>query len=300
MSILDGFVARVNREQLPVDAVVAYRGEQLIGEHRWLPDVPGNIYSHTKSFMVTAVGAAIDRGLLTLDTRLIDMLKDDLPERYDPRLGEIKLRHLLMMSSGFDRPLLMSAQRKAPDFNEDYIDFMLRQQVLAAPGEKFCYSSADSYLAGVMVERATGRNLLDFMMDAFMGDMDIERPEWEVCPRGTPFGGGGMCLKTRDMAKIGILYLNGGVYGGKQLVSADWVKTASTFKIATPSDNRFSCGYCYQFWLDPMPGCYRADGAYGQITHILPDKGAVVAYNCHAETMPAINEAFFEEIYQKL
>lgn len=212
MSILDGFVARVNREQLPVDAVVAYRGEQLIGEHRWSPDVPGNIYSHTKSFMVTAVGAAIDRGLLTLDTRLIDMLKDDLPERYDPRLGEIKLRHLLMMSSGFDRPLLMSAQRKAPDFNEDYIDFMLRQPVLAAPGEKFCYSSADSYLAGVMVERATGRNLLDFMMDAFMGDMGIERPEWEVCPRGTPFGGGGMCLKTRDMAKIGILYLNGGVY----------------------------------------------------------------------------------------
>lgn len=300
MSILDGFVARVNREQLPVDAVVAYRSEQLIGEHRWSPDVPGNIYSHTKSFMVTAVGAAIDRGLLTLDTRLIDMLKDDLPERYDPRLGEIKLRHLLMMSSGFDRPLLMSAQRKAPDFNEDYIDFMLRQPVLAAPGEKFCYSSADSYLAGVMVERATGRNLLDFMMDAFMGDMGIERPEWEVCPRGTPFGGGGMCLKTRDMAKIGILYLNGGVYGGKRLVSADWVKTASTFKIATPSDNRFSCGYCYQFWLDPMPGCYRADGAYGQITHILPDKGAVVAYNCHAETMPAINEAFFEEIYQKL
>lgn len=300
MSIIDGFVARVNREQLPVDAVVAYRGEQLIGEHRWSPDVPGNIYSHTKSFMVTAVGAAIDRGLLTLDTRLIDMLKDDLPERYDPRLGEIKLRHLLMMSSGFDRPLLMSAQRKAPDFNEDYIDFMLRQPVLAAPGEKFCYSSADSYLAGVMVERATGRNLLDFMMDAFMGDMGIERPEWEVCPRGTPFGGGGMCLKTRDMAKIGILYLNGGVYGGKQLVSADWVKTASTFKIATPSDHRFSCGYCYQFWLDPMPGCYRADGAYGQITHILPDKGAVVAYNCHAETMPAINEAFFEEIYQKL
>lgn len=45
MSILDGFVARVNREQLPVDAVVAYRGEQLIGEHRWSPDVPGNIYS---------------------------------------------------------------------------------------------------------------------------------------------------------------------------------------------------------------------------------------------------------------
>ena len=282
MSILDGFVARVNREQLPVDAVVAYRGKQLIGEHRWSPDVPGNIYSHTKSFMVTAVGAAIDRGLLTLDTRLIDMLKDDLPERYDPRLGEIKLRHLLMMSSGFGRSLLMGAQRKAPDFNEDYIDFMLRQPVLAAPGEKFCYSSADSYLAGVMVERATGRNLLDFMMDAFMGDMGIERPEWEVCPRGTPFGGGGMCLKTRDMAKIGILYLNGGVYGGKQLVSADWVKTASTFKIATPSDNRFSCGYCYQFWLDPMPGCYRADGAYGQITHILPDKGAVVAYNCRA------------------
>ena len=74
---------------------------------------------------------------------------------------------------------------------------MLRQPVLAAPGEKFCYSSADSYLAGVMVERATGRNLLDFMMDAFMGDMGIERPEWEVCPRGTPFGGGGACTVRR-------------------------------------------------------------------------------------------------------
>lgn len=300
MSILDGFIARVDAEKLPVDAVNVYRGEELIAEHRWSKDVPGNIYSHTKSFMVTAVGAAIGRGLLSLDTRLVDMLKEDLPAEYDHKIDEIRLRHLLMMSSGFGKPLLMSAQRKHPDFKEDYIDFMLRQPVLAVPGKEFCYSSADSYLAGVMVERAARMNLLDFMMDTFMGDMGITRPEWETDPRGTQFGGGGMCLRTHDMAKIGILYLNGGVYAGKRLVPEEWVNIASTFKIATPSDHRFSCGYGYQFWLDPMPGCFRADGAYGQITHVLPDKHAVVAYNCHADNMIAINEAFFEEIYEKL
>ena len=300
MSILDGFKARVNAENLPVDAVVVYRGEELIDEYRWTPDVPVNIYSHTKSFMVTAAGIAIERGLLSLDTRLVDLLRDDLPQDYDKRIDEIKLRHMLTMSSGFGEALLMGAQRKQPTFHEDYIDFMLSHKVKVTPGEQFCYSSADSYLSGVMIERAVKQNLLDFMMDAFMGDMGIERPEWEVCPRGTPFGGGGMRLRTRDMAKLGILYLGGGVYGGKRLVSEDWVRMASTQKIATPNFNRFSCGYGYQFWMDPMPGCYRADGAYGQITHILPDKGAVVAYNCHADDVLPIQEAFFDEIYKKL
>lgn len=300
MNILNGFVSRVESQHLPVDAVMVFEGERLLSEHRWSPDVPVIIYSHTKSFTSTAAGIAIDRGLITLNTHLIDLLKEDLPKKYDPKIEEITLRHLLTMSSGFGKSYLMMGQYDQPDFHEDYIDFMLRQEVLTEPGTEFCYSNGDTHLAGVMITRAVKMNLLDFMMDTFLTDLEIERPEWMTDPRGIPFGASKMKLRTRDMAKLGILYLNEGTYKNKRLVSGEWVRQASSLQIQTGGGNRFSCGYGYQFWLDPMPGCYRADGAFGQITHVLPDKGCVVSYNCHAQDVAPINDAFYEEIYTKL
>ena len=297
---LDSFVNRVEKQHLPVDGVMVYKGEDLMAEHRWSPDVPTCIYSHTKSFMSTAAGIAIDRGLLSLDSYLVDSLKEDLPKQYDARIEKIQLRHLLTMSSGFGCSLLMMGSFDQPDFKEDYIDFMMRQPMKYNPGEKFWYSNGDSYLAGLMVARAAQVNLLDFMMDTFMNALEIPRPQWWTDPRGNYFGASRMMLRTRDMAQLGILYLNKGVYRGQRLLSESWVDQVSTLQIETEHGNRFDCGYTYQFWLDPMPGCYRADGAFGQITHILPDKGCVVSYNCHANDVLPIQEAFYDEIYMHL
>ena len=298
---LADFISRVEALDLAVDAVMVYRDGELVDAHRWAADVPVDIYSHTKGFTSSAIGIAISEGLLSLEDRLVAHFPEYLPERPDTRLEEIRLRHLLTMSSGFDEALLMGDQRHAPGAPNDYIRFMLAQPLKTAPGSRFHYSSADSYLAGCMLENKAGMTLRDYVHTHILQPLDIPYPEWEHCPLGHTFGGGGMFLRTADMAKLGLLYLGMGAWQGRQIVPREWVAEATRKQIDTPpSPSRWSCGYGYQFWLDPFPGAYRADGLWGQYTHVLPHRRAVVSLNCHAQDTGPILEAFAQEIVERL
>jgi CubicO group peptidase (beta-lactamase class C family) len=203
---LADFIARVEALKLDVDAVMVYQGGELVDAHRWSPDVPTDIYSHTKGFTSSAIGIAISEGLLSLEDRLVDHFPDHLPAHPAPLLGEIRLRHLLTMSSGFNAALLMLDQRRGPGAPDDYVRYMLAQPVPVQPGAAFHYSSADSYLAGCMLENRAGMTLRDYVYARILQPLDIPYPEWEHCPHGHTFGGGGMSLRTADMAKLGQLY----------------------------------------------------------------------------------------------
>jgi CubicO group peptidase (beta-lactamase class C family) len=298
---LADFIARVEALKLDVDAVMVYQGGELVDAHRWSPDVPTDIYSHTKGFTSSAIGIAISEGLLSLEDRLVDHFPDHLPAHPAPLLGEIRLRHLLTMSSGFNAALLMLDQRRGPGAPDDYVRYMLAQPVPVQPGAAFHYSSADSYLAGCMLENRAGMTLRDYVYARILQPLDIPYPEWEHCPHGHTFGGGGMSLRTADMAKLGQLYLDGGAWQGRQIVPREWVAEATRKQIDTaPSEDRWQCGYGYQFWLDPFPGAYRADGLWGQYTHVLPHRRAVVSLNCHARDTGPILEAFAQESVERL
>ena len=110
--------------------------------------------------MSTAVGLAIADGKLSLDDRLAEFFPEAVPENAQPELFEIRLRHLLMMSSGFHEPYLMGANRRAGVGAPDYVKYMLSRPVKVQPGSEFVYSTADSILAGRMVERSDTRPYL--------------------------------------------------------------------------------------------------------------------------------------------
>lgn len=282
-SILKEFVARAEAEQLPIEGIALADGESLLFKHCFIPELPRNIYSHTKSYMATAAGIAIDEGKLSLTDRLADFFPESLPSSPDERLLRITLRDLLTMSSGFGKPLLMGADRRKGAGFPDYMAYMLGQPMLDEPGKHFLYSTADSILAGRMIEKAVGMNLGSYLYEKVFAPLSQGWPMWENCPLGHPIGGGGMFMTLSDMLKIGQVYLNGGTFGGRRIVSEDWVKAASSLQIDTgdnPEGNIWKCGYGYQFWLSPYPGAYRADGAYGQVTTVLPEKGLVVAFQC--------------------
>lgn len=103
------FVKEVYDKQLGVEGIAIADGEKILMEHHFTPDQARNIYSHTKSYMSTAVGLAIADGKLSLDDRLAEFFPEAVPENAQPELFEIRLRHLLMMSSGFHEPYLMGA-----------------------------------------------------------------------------------------------------------------------------------------------------------------------------------------------
>lgn len=282
--LFQDFVKYAEQEKLFIEGIAIADRENVLLEHHFTPDLERNIYSHTKSYMATAVGIAIEEGLMTLDDKLTDYFPECVPENADPRLFKITLRHLLTMSSGFGLPLLMNVDRRSGTGFPDYISYMMRLPFMYEPGERFDYSTADSILAGRMVAKATGENLGVYLYRKVFSKLNQGWPQWENDPQGHPIGGGGMYMKLTDMMKLGQVYLNDGMWKNERIVSADWVKEATRVQISTAPDgieaDIWRCGYGYQFWMSPYPNAYRADGAFGQISTVLPEKNLVVAIQC--------------------
>ena len=300
--LLQAFIDRVAREHLAIEGIAVMEDGCVTAEHRWTPDLPRNIYSHTKSFMATAIGIAISEAKLSLDDRLAECFPESVPTDAPELLFEVRLRHLLTMSSGFGRAFLMGADRRAGVGAPDYVGYMLSQPLLCRPGETFCYSTADSILAGRMFEQKMGIGLAEFLWERIFNPLGIGFPLWEFCPRGHAIGGGGMSLTLRDMMKLGQLYLDGGRWNGEQLVDPCWIRAATSKQIDTPPDhNVWHCGYGYQFWMSPYPDAYRADGAYGQITTVLPQCGKVVSVQCpETGEFSKVQAALHEELLSQL
>jgi len=280
--LFQDFIKYAESRHLSIEGIAVGDDRKIIQEHHFTPDLPRNIYSHTKSYMSTAAGIAISQGKISLDDKLADFFPEYVPEQPDPRLLRISLKHLLTMSSGFGKPYLMGADRREGIGNPDYLSYMMQRPMEKEPGESFEYSTADSILAGRMIEKAVGQRLGEYLYNHVFKKLEQGWPIWENDPMGHPIGGGGLFMKLTDMMKLGQLYLGDGMWKGERIVETDWIKEATSKQIDTPNPNGdiWRCGYGYQFWLSPYPYSYRADGAYGQITTVLPSKGLVVSVQC--------------------
>lgn len=303
-SIGAAFVRRMMRERLPLEGVtIRHNGETLFCFIRD-PQAAHNIYSQTKSFLSAAVGIAIDEGLLSLDDRPAAFFPQAVGPGADPALSRITLRHLLMMASGLRGPLLMNPSRGRGVGAPDYLRYILAQPMVRAPGTAFYYSNGDSYLIGRMLEKAAGQPLADYLQSRLLTPLSIDPPVWEKDPLGHTFAASGMCLTLEDMAKLGQLYLDGGKWQGRQIVPAAWVQASTARQIDVPakgSDVWERDGYGYQFWRSPYPGAYRADGAYGQITTVLPESGIVAAIQCtESDCLAGIRAAAHETLLTPL
>lgn len=275
---VEAFLQALKQEDHAVEAVTVYQNGEILLNHRFIPHCSRQIYSHTKSFVATAAGMAIDEGKLQLDSRFMDFFPGYAPTVTDKRVFDITLRDLLTMSSGFGDSFLMSATRRKGEGFPDYVAYMVQKPLANDPGSTFLYSNADTHLAGCMVEKAVGEPLIVYMYRKLFAKLDMGYPAWEATPTGGVFGGSGMYLPIEDMIKLGILYLNDGVWNGERLLSHEWVEMVSRKQIDTGNPDPWYNGYSFQFWLiGQQPGAFRCDGLYGQYSLILPKENAVVA-----------------------
>ncbi len=277
------FVSYAQERELKIEGIAVGDEKQILLEHHFMSDLPRNIYSHTKSYVSTAVGLAVEEGKLSPEDRLADYFPEYVPAAPQPWLLQINLRHLLTMSSGFGRAYLMDQERRTGIGLPDYTAYLMKQKVLEEPGSRFVYSNGDTVLAGRMVEKAVGIHLGEYLYQRLFSQLDQGWPAWEHDVRGHAFAASGLAMRLTDMMKLGQLYLADGIWKGRRILSSEWIRQATAFQIATDEkDDRkwWSCGYGYQFWRSPYPDSYRADGAFGQITTVLPEAGLVVAVQC--------------------
>jgi len=245
-------------------------------------------WSMAKSFMSGLYGQAIESGAIT---SLEDKVEDYVPALNGSAYEGATLRNVLNMASGIT-------------FNEDYMDpksdindmarilglgqsmdgYAAKLTARDVPaGERWQYVSIDTHVAAMVLRAATGKSMHELFNAAYSAHLGFEQaPFYMTDGENVAFALGGLNLTTRDYAKFGQMFLQGGEFGGKQIVPADWVKASTVHTAPTIGDR--GVGYGYQWWV-PMPqegpnkGDYFAVGIYGQYIYINPARNLVITKN---------------------
>jgi CubicO group peptidase (beta-lactamase class C family) len=279
-----------------ITSVIVARGERVLYEQYF--DTSGaaalrNTRSATKTVTGILVGAAVDRGLLHAESPVLSFFSDRLPvANPDPRKERITVEDFLTMSSLLecdDENEFSRGNEERMYLVEDWVKFTLDLPIKGFPdwqqkpeqspyGRAWSYCTAGATTLGPLLERATKQSVPDFAQAALFKPLGIESVKWQYQPLGNAMTGGGLQLRSRDLLKLGQLYLNGGRWQGRQVISEAWVRRS----VSPHANAREDTDYGYLWWLQrfhvngrsiPTYGMY---GTGGNKLYVLPDQGIVV------------------------
>lgn len=244
-------------------------------------------WSMAKSVVSALFGIAISEGKIK---SIEETVTDYLPELAGTGYDHVRIKDVLQMSSGVG-------------FNEDYGDFnsdinvMGRYFALGMPIADFAktlkrerepgtfnhYVSIDTQVLGMILTKATGRSITDYMSEKLWSQIGAESDAyWIVDKTGMEFALGGLNATARDYAKVGQLFLDSGRWKGKQVVPEEWVRASVTPDAphVMPGKRNTALrkdGYGFQWWIpDGSEDEFNAQGIYGQFIYIDPDKDMVI------------------------
>ncbi|MCB9564239.1 MAG: serine hydrolase [Kofleriaceae bacterium] len=283
--VLDGARAYAFADGKNTQGVVVVRHGRIAAEWYW-DHADASSYaaswSMAKSVTSATIGIALDRGLIpSLDVPVADYL----PSWQGTDHAAITLRSVLTMTSGLD----WLESYAISEFNDSDVIAMVvtegsqlevveGQPVAYPPGEHFNYSSGDAMLLSAVLEGATGMTAGEFAQQALFAPLGIETADWWRDATGNTLTYCCLDMRSRDFARFGQLYLDGGERDGTRVVSADWVA-------ASTAPSPAYAGYGYMWWrlgaTDPaLPAdTYAAIGHDGQWTYVIPSLDLVVVRN---------------------
>ncbi|MDR1524768.1 MAG: ChbG/HpnK family deacetylase, partial [Tannerella sp.] len=268
--------------------------EQWFGDHA--AGKPHIMNSVSKTWTAMATGFAVAENRIRVTDKVISFFPDKLPEKIEPYLSELEIRHLLTMSVGHDAAALNNVRRAE---GADWVETFLAAPILQKPGSEFEYNSLATYMLSAIIQEVTGMKLLDYLYPRLFRPLGITGVTWEESPQGINAGGWGLYVKTEDMAKLGQFILQKGMWNGKQLIPESWIREMTASHIESlpagvkranlkmkQKDSDWLQGYGYQMWRC-RHNAVRADGAAGQYIIILPEKDAVIVATANIPDMQA-------------
>jgi len=241
------------------------------------------IYSCTKSLTSAMIGIALDKGLIgSVNDHMIDFFPEHVFENPSANKENITLHQMLTMSAGLEWYEMEYPYGDDRNSFRQWVDdgyrlgFVLDRPSVAAPGEEYSYSTGISHVLSGIVQRVTSMRADSFALQSIFTPLGIKDYYWPISNEGVAFGGSGVQLRPRDMAKFGYLYLMNGNWDGEQIVPEAWVEASRQKHMARKyiPDNY----YGYQFWVSDY-GLYSAVGFEGQWIMIVPQHNLVVVFN---------------------
>lgn len=273
-------------------ALVLARGNCILHEYYAAnnsPEAQWPMYSVTKSVLSVLVGIAIDKGLLRLDQKLPELVVEATEWTLDPRAADITLRDLLTMSSGF------APYEMVPGVWNSSV-WMIKRTVEYPPGTHFYYDDQGTNLIAIILRRAVGANIAEFAKNELFAPLQIDRYQWAVDGDGNLPGYSGLLLTGRDMAKIGLLYLQQGRWRERQVVSESYVLDSTRKHI--DGGEPVQAGYGYLWWTRPTRDgspAYFASGWQSQLIVNFPDRNFVMAL-ASGSSLPGGAAKFINEV----
>ena len=250
-------------------------------------------YSVTKSFTSALIGIAVDKGFISgTDAKLTDFLSEvAITNNTNNWKDDITLEHVLTMSAGF------TWNEWAYNYNDsrnivsnlvnssDWMEFMLNLPMSYQPGQVFTYNSGCTMLLSGVILSSTGLRTSDFAVQNLFEPLDINDWEWEQGPNRITNTGWGLRMRSRDLLKLGKLFLQKGVWEGNRIISEEWINASTKYHI----DINQSSQYAFQWWrysdnsstaqVLQTNDVYYADGWGNQYIWVIPHLNMVVVSN---------------------
>ncbi|MCR4622603.1 MAG: beta-lactamase family protein [Clostridiales bacterium] len=275
---LKNCAAFINENALNVIRVSEAYGNGEINTVEFMPVSPcQDVYSVAKTFTMTGVGLLFDKGLLRLDEKICDILADELPEsgmddRWFASTVEMALTHRLGLPGGF----LDIDVNPSWEFTNDFLRYLFTYPLAYEPDTESRYSDGAYYLLSRIVEKKAGLPLDDFLWKEMLTKLEVRELAWSHCPQGHPIGATGLYVHSSDMAKLGLVYLNDGLYKGRRILSKEWTQLAVAREFAL---NRYG-----------RKSAYGKGGMYGQELLVVPYQDRVIAIQSFSETPDEFND----------
>ncbi|WP_424495341.1 serine hydrolase domain-containing protein [Salinimicrobium sp. GXAS 041] len=238
-----------------------------------------NLKSSSKSILNLLIGIAIEEGFInSVDETLYQYVPGIFNDEMDPRKKEITIEHLMTMTSGLESTSLDNYSGWTN--SDNWLEYALELPMEADPGNWYAYSTGDTHLLSAILTEATGMSSLEFAQQYLYEPMEIEVTRWTTDPQGYNEGGNNVYVQPYDLAKIGIMVKNGGVYKDKRIVSEDWIEKSIAFKVTPQGISRpFEIeGYGYLWWLVKANeySTYSAIGHGGQYMMTIPELDIII------------------------
>jgi CubicO group peptidase (beta-lactamase class C family) len=229
--------------------------------------------------MATLIGIAIDKDSIPSEDQMIGNYLRPLVGTIDSSKANIKIRDVLSMTSGLSGNDLVDGSGYTNWENaQNQLNYILSRPMVNVPGQVFAYNNGAAHLTSAVLTQASKMSTLQFAKQYFLQLLGIPDRSWLKDKQGIYNGAEGLYLTPYDMLKIGQLYLGNGVFNGVRVVSEDWIKKATTVKVATDVNKTFAPGYGYFWWLGMKDShaFYFANGFGGQFIVVVPDLNLII------------------------
>ena len=234
-------------------------------------------FSACKSVVSLAIGLLVDDGLLSVQDAVADIFDEDGSTNLHRKLKGMTVEDLLTMRSGV---LFTEAEALT---ETDWVRRFLGDALKGEPGTEFAYSSLNTYMLSAIVRRKAGKSLTEFLRERLFAPMGITDIHWETCPKGIEKGGWGLYIRPEDLAKLGQLVMDDGLWQGRRLISREYLAAATTAHAQPPAETG-DFNYGYQIWVGRRENTFLFNGMLGQNVLGFRDTGIIVLTHAGADT----------------